>query len=256
MNENITRVQAERYIDTCGEYSTPYEREKLIKDWIKKEHDAELLVKDFERRCGSLKGKKFLELGFGSGLHIPAFAKAGALISGLEVNETLLGIAKENMRERGIEADLRLYDGTHMPLENDSFDYVFATSVLEHVSDLRAVVHEANRILKTQGRFYLSYPNRLAPRETHTGYYFVQYFPRRLAEIILRAFGSNAVHELNMHFLTYFSLRRAMRGTRLRVIYETASENFLPRFLKKTLAAFSIHHSAILKTVMVVLEKE
>lgn len=252
---DLTRRQVERYATECGEYSTPYEREKIVASWLKKESDAENLVNDFKRRVGPLEGKRFLEIGFGSGLHIPAFIRAGASVAGLEVNEVLLDIAKENMRARNVEADLRLYNGVNMPFDTGSFDYIFATSVLEHVSDLRGVLREANRVLKPGGAFYISFPNRWSPRETHTGFYFIHYFPRKVVEIFMKLRGSKAVEELNLHFLSYFSFKRALRGTGLRVSFETEADDPLKRTLKRVLAICGIHHSALLKTIMVVVRK-
>ncbi len=214
-----TQEQAERYVKACAEYTVPYEREKLVEDWLKKERVGAKLVEDFQRRAGELLGKRMLELGFGSGLHIPAFARAGAEMYGLEVNKVLLAIAEENMRLRGISADLRSYDGLHMPYPDNYFDYIFATSVLEHVSDVQAVILETDRILKPGGKIYLSFPNRWAPRETHTGFWLAHYLPRDIVKIILRMFGSNAIEELNLHFLSYLSFRRAIRDTKLSVIF-------------------------------------
>lgn len=250
-----TREQVEKYLSTCDEYTTPYEHEKLVRNWLKKEQVAENLVQDFMCRAGDLPGKRMLELGFGSGLHIPAFANAGAEMYGLEVNEVLLEIAKENMRLRNVSVNLQSYGGSDMPYSDNYFDYVFATSVLEHVSDVQKVLREVDRILKPGGRFYVSFPNRWAPRETHTGFWFVQYFPRRVVEIILRMLGSNATEELNLHFLSYFSFKRYIEDTNLFIIFETDAQSGLRQFLKKILAAIGIHHSALLKTVMVVVEK-
>ena len=249
------RSQAEHYLDSCSEYSAPYEREKIVADWLSKESKAEDLVKDFERRAGILAKHRMLELGFGNGLHIPAFARAGALMHGLEVNQTLLEIGKENMRQRGIDADLRVYDGAHMPYPDAYFDYLFATSVLEHVSDLDAILREADRVLKSGGKFYISFPNRWAPRETHTGFWFVGYLPRPVARQLLHVLGSNAMEELNLHFLSYFTLRRLIRRTSLRVRFEYGHAPILRRAIKRILGALGLHHSVLLKTIMVILEK-
>lgn len=255
--EATIRAQALRYIAESAEYTSPYEREKILGDWLTKEHKAETLVHDFEKRAGLLKGRKTLELGFGNGLHIPPFARAGAEMHGLEVNRTLLAIGVENMQLRGIEADLRLYDGTHMPYEDAYFDYVFSTSVLEHVSDLSAVLSEIARVLKPGGAAYLSFPNRFAPRETHTGIWFLSYLPRAFAAVVLRQwFGRNSIEELNLHFLSYFTLHRLLRNLPLSVRFELDAPTTTRRFLKRGLAFFQLHHSVILKTIMVVLEKK
>lgn len=248
------RVQAERYLRECGEYSSPYERERLLVNWERKEAGAAALAADFERRAGPLSGKRLLELGFGSGLHIPALVRRGAIVSGLEVNETLGAIARENLEARGVTADLKVYDGKRMPFADDTFDYVFATTVLEHVSDIRGVLGEIGRILKSGGRAYISFPNRWRLKEPHTGYWFVNYLPRNLARGYLKIFGSNAVDELNLHFISYPFFKRALHGTKLRIVYETDGTG-VRRALKRVLATLGIHHSVLLRTLMFVLEK-
>jgi len=256
MSDKQTREQAVRYTEMCDEYTNEFEKQKLVEDWLRKEAVADALMSDFIRRAGELSGRRVLELGFGSGLYIPAFVKAGAEVYGLEVNEVLLEIAENNMRERGIAARLQLYDGDEMPYSDTYFDYVFSVSVLEHVTDMQAVIREMNRVLKVGGRAYISFPNRLAPRETHTGFWCVHYLPRLVAARIYTLLGSNAVEDINLHFLTYFSLRRALRGTGLSVVFETQAQTMFRRIIKRTFSALGIHHSAFLKTVMVILEKQ
>jgi len=252
-----TRARAERYINACNEYALPFEREKLIDGWVSKERKAAGLIADFKERAGNPAGARLLEIGFGGGTQLAAFAGVGALVSGLEVNSVLLDIAKEVFSERGIPSDrLLLYDGVRIPFPDASFDYVFTTSVLEHVSHPRKLLLEIARVLKPGGKFYLSFPNRWAPRETHSGVWFISYLPLPLAEFIFRRFlGRNTVKELNLHFLSYFKLRRLMRGTGFTVLFETGSKTGIRRMLKRFLAALGIHQSALLKTVMVVLQK-
>lgn len=251
--KEMIREQAERYIDRSGEYTAPYERDKIIANWIGKEAAARGLLEDFERRAGAVKGRDILEVGFGNGMQSVVFAEAGARMSGLEVNDVLLSLARENAARRGVHVEFALYDGIHMPAADGSFDYVYATSVLEHVSYPGEVLKEISRVLRNGGKCYLSFPNRWAPRETHTGFWLVGYLPRRIAEILLKFFGSNAVEELNMHFLSFFALRRLISGTDLVILFEKG--NGWRGFLKNLLARLGLHHSALLKTVMVVLEK-
>lgn len=57
---------------------------------------------------------------------------------------------------RGIDVLLReqtrinveLYDGTHLPFDNNSFDYVFLIDVLHHTPDPLILLNEANRVAR------------------------------------------------------------------------------------------------------------
>ena len=251
------RARAERYLAACSEYTDPGERERLIANWVRKGDVAPEVVGDFRRRAGEPRGKRLLEVGFGSGLFAVAFARAGAEVHGLEVNPVLLDIARENSKRDGAAVDLKVYDGRKFPYPDNFFDYAFSTSVLEHVSNPREVLAEIARVLKRGGKCYLSFPNRWAPLETHTHIWFLSFLPRTLAEFVMRRFYKrNAIEELNLHFLSYFKLRRLIRALPLAVCFEYEAKTTPRRIAKRVLGTFGIHHSAILRTVMVILEKE
>jgi SAM-dependent methyltransferase len=251
------RSAAEAYIDGCGEYTGSYEREKLKRDWEGKRESARKIVGDFKNRCGDPNGKRLIDIGFGNGDFVVAFAEAGAVVSGLEVNPVLFDIAQKSSQEAGITADLKLYDGSEFPFANGSFDYAFSTSVLEHVSDPRLFLMEISRVLAPKGRLYLAFPNRLAPRETHTGIWLLSYLPRALGQAaVRRIFKRNTIEELNLHFIGYLKLRRLLRGTGLTLRFEYAGKTPLRRNIKSVMGFFGIQQSAILKTIMIIAEKD
>lgn len=51
-----------------------------------------------------------------------------------------------------------LYDGRKLPFENNSFDNVFSSEVIEHISNLDDIIIEINRVLKPNGLFFLTTP--------------------------------------------------------------------------------------------------
>ncbi|MDO8482041.1 MAG: class I SAM-dependent methyltransferase [bacterium] len=253
----VARERAERFLREGGNYTDPYEREKLVRDWMQKADVAEHVVEDMRQRAGEVRGKKTLDIGFGSGLYSVEFARVGAVIFGLEVNDVLLQIARENARDAHVHADLRVYDGNTFPFADNFFDYIFSVSVIEHVTDARMLIKEACRVLKPGGKFYLAFPNRWRPREAHTGIFFLSYIPRLFAQFLLRKLWKrNTVEELNLHFLSYWTMKRLLRGTPFRITFEYGGKTWPRRAMKRVLGFFGVHHSAILGTVMVVLEKK
>lgn len=248
--------RAERYLAACKEYSHDWERDKLIGDWTTKHEEAEQVVGDFTRRAGPLAGRTVLDVGCGNGTFMAAFSRAGASVKGLEVNPVLVQIAQETFGKEGVVAEALLYDGAVFPFQDGSFDYAFSVSVLEHVTDPKQVLSEVCRVLKPGGRFYLAFPNKWRPLETHTGVWFLSYLPRSLAHILLRVFWRrNSIDELNLHFISFWTLKKYMRGLPLTIVPEYGGKTGLRSIIKRTLGFFGVHFSAILGTVMVILEK-
>ncbi len=252
------RGYAEEYIALSGEYNDPYEREKLIRDWIRKPAIAANVVQDFSRRAGDPKGVRVLDLGFGNGLYAAAFARAGARVDGLEVSESLATIGQKICTEQGLATHLQLYDGTRFPYDDATFEYAYTISVIEHVTDPELFLKEIARVLKSNGALYLTFPNRFAPRETHTGVYFLGYLPRSIAAIVMnKLYKRNTVEEINLHFLSLFSFMRLLKrsGAPLSIVFETESSSRILGLIKRALKVFGIHHGAILGHTMLVLRK-
>lgn len=254
---NGTRMKerAAAYSEACGEYTDPGERVRLEKDWERKADMAEGVVRDFRLRAMDPEGKELLEVGFGNGLQLAAFIRAGARMHGLEVNRVLHQLASESLEESGLFADLRVYEEGPFPYPDDRFDGGYSVSVLEHVSDPGSVLHEIGRVLKPGARFYLAFPNKFAPRETHSRIWFLSYLPREWGKWLLRFLGRSTIDDLNLHFISYFKMKSLLRGTGLRITYEHRRGGFLQRMAKRILAFAGIHHSAILPHIMVILEK-
>src|SRR5690606_2247622 len=67
----------------------------------------------------------------------------------------------------------------------------------EHVPDPKRLIQEIHRVLKPGGYCYFAGPNLLFPIEPHIFWPFVHWLPRRLAQSLIRATGSEAVLDAN-----------------------------------------------------------
>jgi len=54
--------------------------------------------------------------------------------------------------------------GSKIPKPDESFSTVMSYSVLEHIEDLEPVLKEVHRLLKTNGKFYVTLPTNLFDR--------------------------------------------------------------------------------------------
>lgn len=80
------------------------------------------------------------------------------------------------------ETDYALADGTSLPFETNSFDYVLCSQVLEHVKNTNGIIEEIARVLRPTGEAVFNFPNRLAPKAPHSPPWWYSYLPRRLGE--------------------------------------------------------------------------
>ena len=120
----------------------------------------ELTPPDYRKRRRFLLGEvrpgdRALDLGFGDGRFTAEMVAAGALAVGIEVAESAVARARE--RYPGLDFRLAPIDGS-LPLEDNSFDLVWSSEVIEHVADTGSWLSEVRRVLAPGGRLLLTTP--------------------------------------------------------------------------------------------------
>jgi SAM-dependent methyltransferase len=105
-------------------------------------------------------GKQLLEVGCGIGIDLVRFAKHGAFVTGVDLAEVAVGLARKNLELHSISADIRTMDGEHLQLPDQSFDIVYAHGVLQYTNDPAAMIREIHRVLKPRGEAILMVYNR------------------------------------------------------------------------------------------------
>lgn len=101
---------------------------------------------------------QLLDIGCGAGLFSNPIAEMGLSVTGIDLSEPSLEIAKKYDRTKNVRY-LRA-PAEKLPFENASFDCVTALDLLEHVELPEAVVREAARVLKKDGLFFFHTFNR------------------------------------------------------------------------------------------------
>lgn len=103
---------------------------------------------------GSVEGKRVLELGCGGAQCSIAFAKRGALVTGVDFAESEIEFARELAWEHGVEIELFQRDMCDLsPIPSESQDVVFSASAFHYVDNLDVCFGEVYRVLKRQGIF-------------------------------------------------------------------------------------------------------
>lgn len=134
----------------------------------------------------SIANPKILDVGCGGGILSEALAKAGAQVTGLDLSEASLQVAREHAQGNGLAIDYR-YESVQDVAErqNGQFDAITCMEMLEHVPEPAKVIVACAKALKPGGRAFFSTINRtpkaflfaiiggeyilhLLPRGTHT----------------------------------------------------------------------------------------
>ena len=120
-----------------------------------------LRVSYIERRAQGLDGKSILDVGCGGGILAEALAQKGARVTGIDMAELSLKVARMHMHEAELEIDYQLSTVETFAEHNEArFDIVTCLEMLEHVPDPASIITSASRLLKPDGLLFLSTINR------------------------------------------------------------------------------------------------
>ncbi|GHV15562.1 hypothetical protein AGMMS49938_14090 [Fibrobacterales bacterium] len=111
---------------------------------------------------------------------------------------------------------IRFVRGTalDMPFENDSFDLVFSSAVMEHVGNFENQICFVKECLRISKKYvFITTPNRWHPIELHTAIPLLHYLPKNIHRSILKILGKEFFSkEENLNLLTKNDLRRICEG--------------------------------------------
>lgn len=109
---------------------------------------------------GGFRGQQVLEIGCGVGIDLVRFARGGAVCTGVDLSQVAIDLARRNVAQHGLEADLRVMNGEALDFPDGHFDLVYAHGVLQYTADAPAMVGEMHRVLKAGGQAIVMVYNR------------------------------------------------------------------------------------------------
>ena len=216
---------AHRWWDAQSEFKPLHDINPLRVGWV-------------ERIAGGMSGKRVADVGCGGGIFAEALAQRGAEVTGIDLSEKAIAVAKLHQYESGTNVDYRRVAAETLALEMPAaFDVVTCLELLEHVPEPASTVAACSALARPGGIVVFStinrnpksyaqailgaeYVLRLLPRGTHDWARFLR--PSELA-----AFGRRARLDLiAMTGMTYNPLTRTYRLT------DDTSVNYLAAFAR------------------------
>lgn len=138
---------AHRWWDPCSEFRPLHEINPLRLEWI--------------NGCAALSGKTVLDVGCGGGILSESMAALGADVTGIDLSDKALGVAKLHLLESGQRVAYELISAEALAdRQPASFDVVTCMEMLEHVPDPASIIEACARLVKPGGHVFFSTLNR------------------------------------------------------------------------------------------------
>lgn len=128
---------------------------------LKTLHQINPLRLGFIKEKTSLMGKTVTDIGCGGGILTEAMAKEGAIATGIDLNPSLIQVAKLHLLESNVSANYQTISAEDFAAAHPtSQDIVTCLEMLEHVPDPAAIVKACAETVKPGGHVFFSTLNR------------------------------------------------------------------------------------------------
>ena len=154
MNINADPAELAKFGDLAHRWWDPNSEFKPL-------HDINPLRLDWIDRVVGLAGKRVVDIGCGGGLLSEGMAALGANVTGIDLSEKPLGVARLHLFESGLQVDSRQVSAEDLAAaEPAAFDVVTCLEMLEHVPDPASTVRACAALVKPGGHLFFSTINR------------------------------------------------------------------------------------------------
>ena len=124
-------------------------------------HDINPLRLDWIDRSVGLAGKRVLDVGCGGGILAESMATRGAEVTGIDLSDKALSVAKLHLLESGQKADYRKISAEELAVVMPgAFDVVTCLEMLEHVPDPASTARACAALVRPGGTVFFSTINR------------------------------------------------------------------------------------------------
>ncbi len=151
---NVDREEIRKFADLAARWWDPEGEFRPL-------HDMNPLRAGYIDGKSPVAGKQLIDIGCGGGILSEDLARRGAQVTGIDMGEAPLAVARLHAEEAGLQIDYR--HGTAEDLaaaQPGSFDILCCLEMLEHVPDPGSVIRACAELTRAGGDLYFSTINR------------------------------------------------------------------------------------------------
>ena len=153
-SHNVDPVEISKFEELASRWWDPHSEFKPL-------HDINPLRLNYIDKQAGLAGKKVIDVGCGGGILAESMAARGAEVTGIDMGEAPLQVARLHGLESGVKVDYRQITVEAMATElPGQFDVVTCMEMLEHVPDPSSVIRACATLVKPGGMVFFSTLNR------------------------------------------------------------------------------------------------
>jgi ubiquinone/menaquinone biosynthesis C-methylase UbiE len=152
-------------------------------------------------------GERVLDLGCGTGNYSFWLARKGLQVTGVDISDSMLGIAREKAGREDLDINFVKSDIADLPFKNNTFNLIVSVTVFEFLINPEAAVREAWRVLKPGGRLVIGVLGDKSPwtelyrqgaNNKESVFKHAQFYsPQKLMELLPEIKGS---YQTGLHF--------------------------------------------------------
>ena len=135
-----------------------------------------------------VKDKTVIDVASGIGYGTHYLSKSGAtLVIGADISFDTIARAKKRYRRGGLH--FVAADATRMPFEDCACDVLVSFETIEHIEQYETYLSECTRVLKNDGLFVCSTPNKRVSRFYKPDFHVKEFYPEEFFELVNKYFS-------------------------------------------------------------------